>query len=187
MLSDGLAEAILAVILVMIGLTAIITLIKYVTRNQKQEKKPIKYKNIASTFSGLYRFSRAEIENAINYGNEKKCLGRGSAGQVYRGMLPSGQLVAIKHIHKSNTSDSFTREIEGLSRVRHPNLVCLFGCCIEDGEQYLVYEYCSNGNLAQHLLSMSFFFSAFYYQVSLAFDNSIITSPMFHVQGKTVS
>ncbi|KAI3459072.1 hypothetical protein Pfo_015735 [Paulownia fortunei] len=153
-LNNNVGEALLAVILVMIGLTAIITLIKYVTKNQKQDKKPVPYKHIASTFSGLYRFSKAEIENAINYGNEKKCLGRGSAGQVYKGMLPSGQLVAIKQIYKSNTSDSFTREIEGLSRVRHPHLVCLFGCCIEDGEQYLVYEYCSNGNLAQHLLSM---------------------------------
>ncbi|KAK6156428.1 hypothetical protein DH2020_010676 [Rehmannia glutinosa] len=151
-LNNSVAEALLAVILVMIGLTAIITLIKYVTKNQKQEKKPLSNKDFADTCSGLYRFSKAEIENAINYGTEKKCLGRGSAGQVYKGMLPSGQLVAIKHIYKSNTSDSFTREIDGLSRVRHPNLVCLFGCCIEDGEQYLVYEYCSNGNLAQHLL-----------------------------------
>ncbi|KAL9165878.1 hypothetical protein ABFS82_06G198800 [Erythranthe guttata] len=151
-LTYGLAEALLAVVLVIIALTAIIALIKYVTKNQKEGKKPLKYKNIAARFSGLYRFSLAEIENAINYNNEKKYLGRGSAGRVYRGVLPSGQLVAIKQIYKSNTSDSFTREIEGLSRVRHPNLVCLFGCCIEDGEQYLVYEYCSNGNLAQHLL-----------------------------------
>ncbi|KAK4487861.1 hypothetical protein RD792_003597 [Penstemon davidsonii] len=137
--------------LVMIGLTAVIMLIKYVTKNRKQENKPI-YQDIAATCSGLYRFSKAEIKNALNYGPEKKFLGRGSAGEVYKGMLPSGQLVAIKHIYKSNTSDSFTSEIEGLSRVRHTNLVCLLGCCIEDGEQYLVYEYCPNGNLAQHLL-----------------------------------
>ncbi|KAH6804853.1 hypothetical protein C2S51_029684 [Perilla frutescens var. frutescens] len=90
----------------------------------------------------------------MNYATgEKKFLGRGSAGQVYRGKLPSGQLVAIKKLFQSNTSDSFAREIDGLSRVRHPNLVCLFGCCIEDGEQYLVYEYCPNGNLAEHLLT----------------------------------
>ncbi|XP_039171225.1 probable serine/threonine-protein kinase PBL28, partial [Eucalyptus grandis] len=108
-----------------------------------------------TTWSGLYRFSRAEIENAINYRNEKKCLGRGSAGRVYKGVLPSGQAVAVKHIYKSNTSDSFRREVEGLSRVRHPNLVCLFGYCIEDGEQYLVYEYCPAGNLAYHLRSTS--------------------------------
>ncbi|KAG8380381.1 hypothetical protein BUALT_Bualt06G0009500 [Buddleja alternifolia] len=151
-INNNVAEALLAVILVMIGLSAVITLIKYVTKNKKKEKKPFSNKGISASCSGLYRFSKVEIENAINYSSVKKCLGRGSAGQVYQGMLPSGQLVAIKHIFKSNTSDSFTREIEGLSRVRHPNLVCLFGCCIEDGEQYLVYEYCSNGNLAQNLL-----------------------------------
>lgn len=43
--------------------------------------------------------------------------------------------------------------MEQLSKVRHPNLVCLFGYCDEEGDQYLVYEYCANGNLAQNLLS----------------------------------
>jgi serine/threonine protein kinase len=106
-----------------------------------------------TTWSGLYTFLKAEIENAINFGNEKICLGRGSVGCVYKGVLPSGQVVAIKHINKNNISDSFKREVDNLSRVWHPNLVCLFGCCVEDGEQYLVYEYCPAGNLAQHLLS----------------------------------
>lgn len=136
-----------------VGLMLVIALIKYVTR-KKKPPKPAQLKE-TSMWSGLYRFSRAEIENAINYRNEKKCLGRGSAGRVYKGVLPSGQVVAIKHIFKSNTSNSFRREVEGLSRVRHTNLVCLFGYCIEDGEQYLVYEYCSAGNLAYHLRSTS--------------------------------
>lgn len=139
-----------------IGLTLVVMLIKHVTKKRNQKKKPGRITEIAPAFSGLYRFSKSEIHNALDYGGEKKCLGRGSAGQVYKGMLPSGQLVAIKHIYKgnkSNTSDSFYREIDGLSRVRHPNLVSLFGCCIEDGEQYLVYEYCSAGNLAQNVLS----------------------------------
>lgn len=108
---------------------------------------------IVSKWSGLYRFSKAEIEKAINYGNNKVCLGAGSAGRVYQGVLPSGQLVAVKHIYKTAMPDSFNREVEGLWKIRHPNLVSLFGCCIEDGEQYLVYEYCSNGNLAHNLLS----------------------------------
>ncbi|XP_054806193.1 putative cysteine-rich receptor-like protein kinase 31 isoform X2 [Prosopis cineraria] len=118
---------------------------------QKKPRNAAALKEI-TMWSGMYWFSRAEIENAINYGNERKCLGRGSAGQVFKGVLPSGQVVAIKHLNKTNSSDSFTREVEGLSRLRHPNLVCLFGCCIEDGERYLVYEYCAEGNLAQHLL-----------------------------------
>ncbi|CAI9759265.1 unnamed protein product [Fraxinus pennsylvanica] len=154
-LNYTLAEAILAIVLVIIGLTLVIMLITCVSKKGNQKKNPVRTTDITSTLSGLYRFSKAEINNALHYGGEKKCLGRGSAGQVYRGMLPSGQLVAIKQIYKgnkSNTSDSFYREIEGLSRVRHPNLVCLFGCCIEDGDQYLVYEYCSAGNLAQNVL-----------------------------------
>lgn len=138
----------------------VVILVKFVTKNgkKKREKRPKPTKE-TGVFSSLYRFSKAEIENAISYGSEKKCLGRGSAGVVYKGILPSGQVVAVKQITASNTSDSFRREVEGLSRVRHPNLVCLFGCCLEDGEQYLVYEYCSSGNLAQHLLSMLHIFS----------------------------
>ncbi|ONK78258.1 uncharacterized protein A4U43_C02F16320 [Asparagus officinalis] len=107
---------------------------------------------VMGTWSGLYRFSKVEIEKAINYGNSKVSLGSGSAGRVYQGVLPSGQLVAVKHIYKNAMSDSFTREVERLSKIRHPNLVGLLGCCIENGEQYLVYEYCGNGNLAQNLL-----------------------------------
>lgn len=144
---------VLAMLIATVGLMLVIALIKHVNGKNKPPKSA-QLKEM-STWSGLYRFSRAEIENAINYHNDKKCLGRGSAGRVYKGVLPSGQAVAIKHIYKSNTSDSFRREVEGLLRVRHQNLVCLFGYCIEDGEQYLVYEYCPAGNLAYQLLSTS--------------------------------
>ncbi|KAF8039240.1 LOW QUALITY PROTEIN: hypothetical protein BT93_B1708 [Corymbia citriodora subsp. variegata] len=113
-----------------------ITLVKYVTRKNKLPEPA--QQNKMSTWSGLYRFSRAEIENAINCRNERKYLGRGSAG-------------------RSNTSGSFRREVKGLSRVRHPNLVCLFGYCLEDGKQYLVYEYYPAGNLAYHLLRNTVF------------------------------
>lgn len=148
-------------ILAILALAALILLIKHVEKRKKQEKNERKKKTealspeLTTRCSGLYRFSKSEIDNAINYATERKFLGRGSAGQVFKGKLPSGQLVAIKKLFESNTSDSdsFAREIDGLSRVRHPNLVCLFGCCFEDGEQYLVYEYCHNGNLAEHLLS----------------------------------
>lgn len=133
-------------------------MIKHVEKRKKKAKNERKKSEalspeLTTKCSGLYRFSKSEIDNAINYATERKLLGRGSAGQVYKGKLPSGQLVAIKKLFESNTSDSFAREIDGLSRVRHPYLVCLFGCCFEDGEQYLVYEYCHNGNLAEHLLS----------------------------------
>ncbi|KAI3724211.1 hypothetical protein L2E82_35981 [Cichorium intybus] len=152
-LKHSIFQTLLGIILASMGLTLVIMLVKYVTR-KKHENKSSQFhtKEIPTVWSGLYRFSKAEIDYAINFSDEKKCLGRGSAGEVYKGILPSGQAVAIKQISNRNNSDSFTREVEGLSRIRHPNLVCLFGCCIEDGEQYLVYEYCPAGNLAHHLL-----------------------------------
>lgn len=149
-----MAKALVAIVLAIFVMMMAIFLVKYVTRNARARLKLLLSKpKIFASCPGLYTFSKAEIENAINYIDEKKFLGRGSAGKVFKGVLPSEQVVAIKQIYRSNTSDSFSRELENLSRVRHPNLVCLFGCCIENGEQYLVYEYCSAGNLAQHLLS----------------------------------
>jgi hypothetical protein len=151
----SVVNAVFTIFVAVFSVSMVLILIKYMTNDKHKAKNTTKQaesKEITNMWSGLYRFSKAEIEKAIDYDNGRKFLGRGSAGQVYKGVLPSGQVVAIKHIHKSNTSDSFTREVERLSRIRHPNLVCLFGCCSEGGEQYLVYEYCSAGNLAQHLL-----------------------------------
>lgn len=149
--SGTLVSSIFAVAICIATLLILIVLINYVSK--KRPLRTVRSKQITNTWSCLYRFSKVEIESAINYENEKKYLGSGSAGEVYKGILPSGQVVAIKHIKKGKKSDSFTREVEGLSRIRHPNLVCLFGCCDEDGDKFLVYEYCSAGNLSQNLLS----------------------------------
>ena len=132
-----------------------VVLVKYVTAKKTILKRGgNKSKEYKNPWSGLYRFSKEEIENAIYNGQE--ILGRGSAGHVYKGILPSGQEVAIKHLNQNGEADSFMREVQGLSKIRHPNLVCLFGYCMEDDGHYLVYEYCAGGNLAQHLLSMYF-------------------------------
>ncbi|KAK1391045.1 putative leucine-rich repeat receptor-like protein kinase [Heracleum sosnowskyi] len=150
-LKVSLVKGLSALFIATIGLIMIIVLILILYANKKKNYKCALAKEITE-WSGLYRFTKKEIENAINIKNLRTCLGRGSAGTVYKGILPSGQVVAIKHIYKGFNLDTFTREVKGLSGVRHPNLVCLFGFCIEDEEQYLVYEHCSNGNLAQHLL-----------------------------------
>ncbi|CAN1729544.1 Probable receptor-like protein kinase At2g42960, partial [Linum perenne] len=156
LLSESVVKEVGSVAIAVVTLLLVLILVKFVRRNKDKGKrkagKPLLETQEVPAWSGLYRFSKNEIQNAMNYSSEKTCLGRGSAGQVYRGVLPSGQVVAIKHIHQGHTSDSFTREVEGLSRIRHPNLVCLFGCCIHGSDRYLVYEFCSAGNLAQHLL-----------------------------------
>ncbi|KAK6232860.1 hypothetical protein SCA6_002933 [Theobroma cacao] len=99
---------------VIIVLILILVLVKFgnLRKSQSHRKlpKPIPSKDI-TTWSGLYRFSKAEIENAISVNYKRKSLGRGSAGEVYQGVLPSGQVVAVKQINKGNSSDSFSREV----------------------------------------------------------------------------
>ena len=72
--------------------------------------------------------------------------------QVYKGVLSSGEEVAIKKAQGRSYQGAaeFKNEIELLSRVHHRNLVCLMGFCFE--EQMLVYEYIPNGTLQDSLL-----------------------------------
>lgn len=94
-----------------------------------------------------------EIEKATNFFSEEQKLGTGAYGTVYSGKLHDNEYVAIKKIkyRDTNSVDRVMNEIKLLSSVSHPNLVRLLGCCIEGGEQILVYEYMPNGTLSQHL------------------------------------
>lgn len=38
-----------------------------------------------------------------------------------------------------------------LGQLHHPNLVKLIGCCIEDDQRLLVYEFMTRGSLENHL------------------------------------
>ena len=75
-------------------------------------------------------------------------------GKVYKGILSSGQYVAVKHIIKDGHVDTFIREVRSLSHVKHPNLVALLGYCEAVDECFLVYELCHNGNLSEWLFGM---------------------------------
>lgn len=94
-----------------------------------------------------------EIERATNGFSERQRLGTGAYGTVYAGKLHNDDWVAIKKIkNRDNDSiESVMNEIKLISSVSHPNLVRLLGCCIEKGEQILVYEFMPNGTLSQHL------------------------------------
>lgn len=94
-----------------------------------------------------------EIERATNGFSEKQRLGTGAYGTVYAGKLHNDEWVAIKKIRYRDTEsiDQVMNEIKLLSSVSHPNLVRLLGCCIEEGEPILVYEFMPNGTLCQHL------------------------------------
>ncbi|KAF3947353.1 hypothetical protein CMV_026502, partial [Castanea mollissima] len=106
---------------------------------------------------GVGWFSLNELEKYSNHFSVANEIGSGGYGKVYRGSLPTGQLIAIKQAKKESKQGKleFKTEIELLSRVHHKNLVSLLGFCFKKGEQILVYEYVLNGSLKDSLSGKS--------------------------------
>ncbi|KAM7512962.1 hypothetical protein LguiB_011837 [Lonicera macranthoides] len=98
-------------------------------------------------------FTYGELEHATRRFSEANFLAEGGYGSVHRGVLPDGQVVAVKQ-HKLASSQGdheFCSEVEVLSCAQHRNVVMLIGLCVEDGRRLLVYEYICNGSLDSHL------------------------------------
>ncbi|KAI4374727.1 hypothetical protein MLD38_012689 [Melastoma candidum] len=83
-----------------------------------------------------------------NFSLENK-LGQGGFGPVYKGTLEDGQVIAVKRLSKSSRQglDEFKNEVLCISKLQHRNLVKLLGCCIQEEERMLIYEYMPNKSL----------------------------------------
>ncbi|XP_062029001.1 LEAF RUST 10 DISEASE-RESISTANCE LOCUS RECEPTOR-LIKE PROTEIN KINASE-like 1.2 [Rosa rugosa] len=107
-----------------------------------------------SAYTGVHVFTYNELEQATNYFDSSKELGGGGFGRVYYGKVRDGRAVAVKRLYETNCRrvEQFLNEIEILARLRHRNLVLLYGCTSRHSrELLLVYEYVPNGTLADHL------------------------------------
>nr|XP_034895866.1 L-type lectin-domain containing receptor kinase SIT2-like [Populus alba] len=99
---------------------------------------------------GPQRFSYKDLYKATKGFTDSELLGCGGFGKVYRGVLSSSSMqVAIKKVsHDSRQgTKEFVAEIVSMGRLRHRNLVQLFGYCRRKGELLLVYDYMPNGSL----------------------------------------
>ncbi|KAL3731427.1 hypothetical protein ACJRO7_028324 [Eucalyptus globulus] len=103
---------------------------------------------------GVPIFPNAELEEATNHFDTARELGDGGFGIVYYGKLRDGREVAVKRLfeHNYQRMKQFITEVEILTRLRHKNLVSLYGCTSRHSrELLLVYEYIPNGTVADHL------------------------------------
>ncbi|XP_028090294.1 G-type lectin S-receptor-like serine/threonine-protein kinase At4g27290 [Camellia sinensis] len=83
-----------------------------------------------------------------NFASDNK-IGEGGFGPVFKGELPSGQLVAVKRLSRNSQQglEEFGNEASLIARLQHRNLVKLFGGCVHEDERMLVYEYLPNESL----------------------------------------
>ncbi|XP_060185818.1 cold-responsive protein kinase 1-like [Lycium barbarum] len=98
-----------------------------------------------------YRFKDLKI--ATKDFSENNKLGEGGFGDVYKGTLKNGNVVAVKKLamFSSRAKADFETEVRLISNVHHRNLIRLLGCSIKGAELLLVYEYMANGSLERYL------------------------------------
>ncbi|KAF7819335.1 putative serine/threonine-protein kinase isoform X1 [Senna tora] len=105
---------------------------------------------IELTLRDTRRFEMEELSVATKNFSDKNLIGEGKFGEVYKGLLQEGMLVAIKK-RRGLPSPEFVDEARYLSSIHHRNLVTLLGYCQEQNLQFLIYEYVPNGSVSSHL------------------------------------
>ncbi|KAM7523565.1 hypothetical protein LguiA_013467 [Lonicera macranthoides] len=100
----------------------------------------------------LRAFTYAELESVTNgFTNE---VGSGSFGTVYKGTIQNNQKdVSVKRLEKGLVEGEreFQTKMKAIGKTHHRNLVKLLCYCLEGPKRLLVYEYMSNGSLADIL------------------------------------
>ncbi|CAA0392909.1 unnamed protein product [Arabidopsis thaliana] len=80
-------------------------------------------------------------------------LGEGGFGAVYKGVLDSGEEIAVKRLSmKSGQGDNeFVNEVSLVAKLQHRNLVRLLGFCFKGEERLLIYEFFKNTSLEKFI------------------------------------
>jgi serine/threonine protein kinase len=155
----GKIIAIVAAVIGGISLILIAILLHHM-RKPLETVAPLQDKQILSAGSNIpvsakdaYTFQ--ELVSATNNFDDSCVIGRGACGTVYKAVLKPGQIIAVKKLASnregSNTDNSFRAEIMTLGKIRHRNIVKLYGFIYHQGANLLLYEYMSRGSLGELL------------------------------------
>ncbi|KAL6622407.1 hypothetical protein ACP70R_032286 [Stipagrostis hirtigluma subsp. patula] len=106
--------------------------------------------------------------------SERRLLGEGSFGMVYKGVLQNGDMIAVKKFTATMPGlmdRQYENEVRHLMKLKHPNIVQLVGYCsetenilvpyngkyvhAEKSERLLCLEYLPKGSLREHLADES--------------------------------
>ncbi|MED6186555.1 hypothetical protein PIB30_067840 [Stylosanthes scabra] len=106
---------------------------------QKYEKEDI----------DLPTFDFSTISNATDNFSPSNILGEGGYGPVYKGALANGREIAVKRLSLKSRQgpEEFKNEVMLIANLQHRNLVKLLGCCMDNDERILIYEYMPNRSL----------------------------------------
>uniref|UniRef100_A0ACD6AGI7 Uncharacterized protein n=1 Tax=Avena sativa TaxID=4498 RepID=A0ACD6AGI7_AVESA len=111
--------------------------------------------SVVARLGNVRQFGLRELHAATDGFSAKNILGKGGFGDVYRGRLADGTVVAVKRLKDPSASGEaqFRTEVEMISLAVHRHLLRLLGFCADaaSGERLLVYPYMPNGSVASRL------------------------------------
>ncbi|KAL6574718.1 hypothetical protein OROMI_012003 [Orobanche minor] len=120
--------------------------------------------------SNLKSFTFSDLRAATRNFRPDSVLGEGGFGSVYKGWVDeislaaskpgASMVVAVKRLNQDGWQGhkEWLAEINYLGQIRHPNLVKLFGYCLEDDQRLLVYEFMPKGSVENHLFRRGSYF-----------------------------
>ncbi|CAI9090935.1 OLC1v1025831C1 [Oldenlandia corymbosa var. corymbosa] len=107
--------------------------------------------------NGARTFTFRELAMATKNFRREFLLGEGGFGNLYKGTLQTGEVVAVKRLDRNGTQGNkeFLVEVLMLTLLKHPNLVSLMGYCADGEQRLLVYEYLPFGSLSSYIHDLS--------------------------------
>ncbi|KAG2241336.1 hypothetical protein Bca52824_096679 [Brassica carinata] len=104
-------------------------------------------------------FTYDELVAATDGFNSENMIGKGGHAEVYKGVLPDGEIVAIKRLtrHANEAEErvsDFLSELGMIAHVNHPNAAKLRGFSCDRGLHFVL-EYAPHGSLASLLFGSS--------------------------------
>ncbi|XVF87260.1 hypothetical protein PTKIN_Ptkin18bG0104700 [Pterospermum kingtungense] len=127
-----------------------------IARRSYNRAKRLKQKDLKGLDLQTGSFMLKQIIAATNNFDSANKIGEGGFGPVYRGLLSDGTLIAVKQLSSKSTQGNreFLNEIGVISCLHHPNLMKLYGCCVEGNPLLLVYENMENNCLSRALFGI---------------------------------
>ncbi|KAF2923213.1 cysteine-rich receptor-like protein kinase 6 [Oryza sativa Japonica Group] len=149
---SGTALAIALPLVVILLATVVICLSVQRWRKRSRSKQQSSYsiqmaEDIESTDSLFIDLST--LRAATGNFSESNRIGEGGFGSVYKGVLPSGEEIAVKRLSMSSGQgiEELKNELVLVAKLQQKNLVRLVGVCLQEHEKLLVYEYMPNRSI----------------------------------------
>lgn len=102
-----------------------------------------------------FNMGRFEVESS-EVKMDAEPFAHGGGGDIYRGKYGHIDVALKRRVVESDAISNFDREVTMLSRLKHPNIIALYGIFHRGKDMYIILEYCGGLDLSAYYPSASF-------------------------------